>query len=1514
MRNLITKALSLFFIVNAHAWAAAQISTFTGGDVGEGLDFSGAFDYAVAFGGSGGVTAGDATFTDESVAGVSYSAQFRRQNWYRPEYGNSPNDNALEDAMWDIRWTRYPGAVTVDLDVVPGNQYQLQLMFGEACCNRAFDIYIEGNLEADNLNVQAVQGGINNTSTSVVVTHVFTAADSQLNISLVGDGSASDNNAILNAFTLERLSGSTADAELIHQYEFDGDWNTTGVLVDSIGSADGSDINFAPAKVLSPADGIKPDTCYAAQVNNGAFHLDGLGVDTGDGEITSISFWMYWDGVENVMPFGWNMHDLWFRNGSFGFNTASSDIYGISSAGLANSWHHVTAVFNNRNVTSNKLYIDGVEQTLTQQRGNPNINRAVVATSATISGWRRDSNYRFGGALDEVKIYRGEITSTQINADLTAVKTVCTPPPPPEPAVLKHYYEFDDAWDISGLLYDSEGNVDGTRVGSPSKVLSPASGVKPETCSAAEINRGAFHLDGLGVNTASGEANSVTFWMYWDGSNSVMPFGWHTHDLWFFGGNFGFNSGNGDIYGIASAGLSNGWHHVAAVFNNGRLQSNQLYIDGVEQVLTQRRSSPNNSRAVAATSATISGWRRDNGYRFSGQLDEVKVYTGTVTQNQVNDDMASKSCASVTPYAYFRLDEFALDGTPGEISDNIGNALAARALGTAEGVIATDENKKVCYGVEIPASTDPNPVVAIDTGIHVDSDIGNTGTINFWYKSNEAWNSGNARTLFDASKDNTSGNDPYFYLVLRDDGRLRFGIEDINDGDVRRDTNTAFSFAPDEWVHIAVVWSLPLNTYKIYVNGVEQPVTNVNNTKRVNIIGALDTLYFGDNRGDYHPGATDNSANGRFDEIRIYKSIVSAAQIQTDMNATHVCDIPPPSGEPAYAFNCVESGENELTGHLFTKVVGQSFKLDLYALENNDADPEPDAIETNFAKDADRTVKVQLVDVSGTTCEASTTILHSQDVVFTAAEAGHKVAVDLPSDLIISNAYRAVQCRVIDETDAPTIVSGCSSDQFAVRPDAFALNIPVMAFSSETTGPKLKTGASFDLEVTSIAGYDGTPLIVIPAPQATAIDPHSGAVATGILSGSFGVADKATGTATGSFTYSEVGNFRFWAEAIRDESFTSIDQGADCLDNSIATTPDASGKVGCDIANTSVTNRVGRFTPDHFDVVVSGQGELMNSCGTAFSYSGQDVGFSDDPEIQIIARNHLADNPLTPTFDESLARNYSGNYAHIITGGAISITSPASYPVSILDNSTAGASSGNVSLSWDGTASSFSTPNGSVGVFDVELSGLVLNYDKASNNIVAPFTPDATLNMSILADDGDDVTGTGAVSFTPADNPVNPVLVRYGRLNVENAFGSELQTLPMSMQVQYFNGTGTGFVANLDDTCTAINNVVITDPVVDSLSVGETCIWDSAGNSGSFNCASPGSLADQYSPTPIAADFNLNLMGPGAGNTGVLNVTADAPAYLEFDWTGTGLNDPTASASFGIQNVDNQMIFIREVR
>ena len=205
MNNTNLLIVSLTSLISCTGAFAASVGTFTGGDVGEGLDTQGAFIYALDFGGPGGVDANDANFTSDAVAGVTFSTEFQIPDWHTANYGTTPADEALEAVMRSIRWSSFPTPVTLDLDVVPGQEYKLQLMFAETCCDRGFDISIEGTQEVNNINVGDIQGGINNTTQGVVVTHSFIAGDDQLNIVLQGDQTFPDSNPILNAVTLEYI-------------------------------------------------------------------------------------------------------------------------------------------------------------------------------------------------------------------------------------------------------------------------------------------------------------------------------------------------------------------------------------------------------------------------------------------------------------------------------------------------------------------------------------------------------------------------------------------------------------------------------------------------------------------------------------------------------------------------------------------------------------------------------------------------------------------------------------------------------------------------------------------------------------------------------------------------------------------------------------------------------------------------------------------------------------------------------------------------------------------------------------------------------------------------------------------------------------------------------------------------------------------------------------------------------------------------------------------------------------
>lgn len=227
----------------------------------------------------------------------------------------------------------------------------------------------------------------------------------------------------------------------------------------------------------------------------------------------------------------------------------------------------------------------------------------------------------------------------------------------------------------------------------------------------------------------------------------------------------------------------------------------------------------------------------------------------------------------------------------GVVTDSSGNGNNGSAIGGAvpqnvSPVVSGDPG--TCGYADIPYNNSAAVFDAIDTGVDVNGQIGNSGTIDFWYKSNVRWDGNNGdRQLLDASLAATgTWIDKYFFLTLRNNSRLRFGLEDSNDSDFRLDTGNN-NFSAGVWVHIAVTWDLPNDRLQIYVNGNLAAAQTFGTN---GILGELDTLYLGDNRSSYIvSGMTGNSANGAIDEVRVYSSVLSTAEIRADMNATHPC-------------------------------------------------------------------------------------------------------------------------------------------------------------------------------------------------------------------------------------------------------------------------------------------------------------------------------------------------------------------------------------------------------------------------------------------------------------------------------------------------------------------------------------------------------------------------------------------------------------------------------------------------
>ncbi|NDP40916.1 MAG: LamG domain-containing protein [Rhodoferax sp.] len=215
-----------------------------------------------------------------------------------------------------------------------------------------------------------------------------------------------------------------------------------------------------------------------------------------------------------------------------------------------------------------------------------------------------------------------------------------------------------------------------------------------------------------------------------------------------------------------------------------------------------------------------------------------------------------------------------------------------------------------------------------------------------------------------------------------------------------------------------------------------------------------------------------------------------------DVSRTFVCAKP-------FGFNCVESGAAALNGHLYTKLAGTAFSVDVVALKDANSDGVADAVETAYASDADKSVTVELVDGSGVTaCSARAAISPavSQTLTFSKVSQPTELGRKSTAAMAVDKAYADLRCRVTDANLSPTIVN-CSSDAFAVRPAQFTVTAPVMTNAALTDTPKAVAGSTFTLTASAgvATGYTGTPVL-----DSSKVNDHfNNAIAAGTLSGTF---------------------------------------------------------------------------------------------------------------------------------------------------------------------------------------------------------------------------------------------------------------------------------------------------------------------------------------------------------------------------------------------------------------------------
>ncbi len=632
-----------------------------------------------------------------------------------------------------------------------------------------------------------------------------------------------------------------------------------------------------------------------------------------------------------------------------------------------------------------------------------------------------------------------------------------------------------------------------------------------------------------------------------------------------------------------------------------------------------------------------------------------------------------------------------------------------------------------------------------------------------------------------------------------------------------------------------------------------------------------------------------------------------------EIGALRICaqTVVPPSGGVASGFAVIDEAygtpaiavQNYLTGRIYTKLAGTPFKLNVAAINNSQ-------IQTGYVLSGTKNVNVKLVDNSdgacvlnssqanycSAACQAKTAVAGgTQTLSFATANAGQKQS----ADFTIPDAWSNLVALVSDGTTVNANgVWACSTDAFSVRPLNFNTLSSTANNAALTGTPALRAGSDgFSMTVgTATAGYAGAAAVPTINPAAVTANAAGWTVGS-IAPGSFPAATASSSTGS-TFTYSEVGHFRFLGydpasnttspRGIHDSTWTAVDQGTqvDCIAGSYTNTRDTSGtfasntnygKYGCLFGITANSPLFGRFTPDRYTLV---SGSVTPACtGTTrnFTYMGQArLGVA----YQLEARNGF--NAKTLNYD-------SGLYG----SGVLPV------PALVAEDQTTANQgcdlvsrlSGAPTASWTAGVYTASTPSASFGrptpppppptiptpgVLDASSP---VQCTATRGNAGNPFW---SLDLGVLVTDGTAVmaaadmnastTGSCSGAGCTAKKLGSTGMV-LGRLNLLNAYGSDALPLLVPVRAEYWNGST--WQLNTDDRCTTL--------AASNLAVGNV-----APASGSSMNVTSASLA--LSPTATMAggltNFRINPTGKGAGSVDlVLNLGMGVDSNT--DWCGS---------------------------
>ncbi|HTK39361.1 MAG TPA: LamG domain-containing protein [Patescibacteria group bacterium] len=278
---------------------------------------------------------------------------------------------------------------------------------------------------------------------------------------------------------------------------------------------------------------------------------------------------------------------------------------------------------------------------------NYTIDASEVGNS--FGGASSDADYKLTSSGGESVIGQGSGGSYQLDsgyvAELQSSLQLSV-----QPHALMGYYPLDET---QGSVYRDRATsgIDGYPIGAPTSVAGKVG-------NALSFN-GTSQLVSVGGSAGfQSTKHTLEAWIKTTSTSSTMGVVTKGGDFW-LGIDFNkvaiYDWNTGTTCSASTVSVGNGaWHHIAATLDSGVTNGSLIYVDGVQvKACTWTQTSQGGSTAIGAAAA--SPW----GQYYNGSIDEVKIFSGTLSPSQIKAEYSAGSAGSTAGLS------FATDVVPG---------------------------------------------------------------------------------------------------------------------------------------------------------------------------------------------------------------------------------------------------------------------------------------------------------------------------------------------------------------------------------------------------------------------------------------------------------------------------------------------------------------------------------------------------------------------------------------------------------------------------------------------------------------------------------------------------------------------------------------------------------------------------------------------------------------------------------------------------------------------------------